>query len=151
MAPDSHVEFKCDGKTYELCFNDVQDIVMICANAVERDKDELFDYMNYSYQKIWRLFLEKVSRINSSDQVTTKELIEIKNAFEEFEKRHMENFCKNFSVVWSVAYALSPETNYSKVFELTEKYNNYFPECKIDECECWSELKQLKRIENIET
>ncbi|MFI5164797.1 MAG: hypothetical protein ACHQHP_06080 [Bacteroidia bacterium] len=145
MSPDSHVEFKCDGKTYQLCFNDVQDIVMICSNAVVREKDGFFDYVNYAYEKIWQLFFEKVAGINSANEISTKELIEIKNAFEEFEKRHMESFCKNFSVIWGVAHELSPKTSYSKIFELTEKNSRLFPECKISECECLKELKRKKR------
>ncbi|MFI5145364.1 MAG: hypothetical protein ACHQJ4_07185 [Ignavibacteria bacterium] len=145
MSTDSRVEFKCDDKTYSLCFNDVQDIAMVCANAVVRSKDEYFDYDNYAYQKIWWLFLQKISGINSGSEISTKELIDLKNALKEFEENHMSSFCKNFSVILGVAHDLAPDADYSKVFELTQKHSQRYPECKIDECLCWSELKRIKR------
>ncbi len=134
MAPDAYVGFTAGGQNYRLCYDDIKDIVMICANAAALQNDGLYDHFTQVREKIWQLLTEKISLINSGAAVTTKELLDIKNAFEEFEKSYFDSFCKNYSVIWFVARELMPEANYSKVVELTKKYSDLYPECKIESC-----------------
>jgi len=134
MSQDAYIEFTAGEQNYRLCYDDIKDIVMICANAAALQNDGLCDHYTQVRQKIWQLLTEKIQLINSGAGVTTKELLDIKNAFEEFEKSYLDSFCKNFSVIWGVVRELVPEKNYSKVIELTRKYSELFPECKIESC-----------------
>jgi hypothetical protein len=134
MAPDAYIEFTAGEQNYRLCYDDIKDIVMICANAAALQNDGLYDHFTQVREKIWWLLTEKLRLINSGSGVTTKELLDIKNAFEEFEKSYLEAINKNYSVIWYVVHSLMPDADYSKVLELTRKYSDLYPECKIESC-----------------
>jgi hypothetical protein len=62
-------------------------------------------------------------------ELSTKELIDLKKAYDDFQKAFDESFCKNFAVVWNVALELTDnKADYSHVYNLVQKYSALFPE-----------------------
>lgn len=123
MAPQSYVEFSLSGIKYHLTYNEVKDIILICSNSAARETEGFFDDTSYVRAKLWHLFYEKIRLIDDARQVTPRELIELKNNFEEFEQSFFIMFDEHLATITAVVGEIDPSVPYDRIVALMKKYS----------------------------
>lgn len=146
MAPNAYIEIEVYGRRHRLSFSEAKDIALICMNSYERTKEGYAEGTTYVREKIWHLFEQKVSSVQSGATLTAKELIELKNAHDNLMKDFDEWLTNNFAVIYFTAMELTREkATFSEIFNLAQKYSRLFPECAPEKCECWCELEEIQK------